>query len=77
MTLEEFALRAAPREPLVLQAGVDPGGQTDPTATVLMSVEHGRRTIREAKRLELGVRYDDQSDRLARWAIRTARSAAR
>jgi hypothetical protein len=77
MTLEEYALRAVPsREPLVLHAGLDIGKLSDPTALVLYSVDRGRRTMREARRLPLGTRYDDTADRLAHWALATARAAS-
>jgi len=77
MTLEEFALRAVPgREPLVLHAGLDIGKLSDPTALVLYSLERGRRTMREARRLPLGTRYDDTADRLAHWALATARATS-
>jgi hypothetical protein len=79
LALDPFAEYALARSPapgrLTLELGVDPGKLSDPCALCLYSVERSRRLLRQARRLPLGTRHDDVADRLAQWAISTARTA--
>jgi hypothetical protein len=79
LALDPFAEYALARSPapgrLTLEVGADPGKLSDPCALVLYSLDGSRRLLRQARRLPLGTRHDDVADRLARWAISTARTA--